>query len=402
MLRHHVNPVFFERAMRIIFTQNPRLFGLQATFIVLLFFSGISYSHGQAAKDDLWNPAAPYPALAEIPVAAGVEYSIVHRQTPDHRFLHEPRLAFHGETLFVNFSNAKVHESDPDQHMRGRRSGDGGRTWDDVEVFAPGFPDSRRHETAPMLSHGSRLWVFTGRYDKGSKNSLGMELFRLSEDDGKFEPLGGELVLERFIPFVLPQRMDNGNWIIGGHTEKVRHAAVAISRGDDLTKWKEVKIETPACSDYMETALLLQGKNVLAVVRGGPTKMALVSLSTDSGESFPPLVESNLPMSQSKPFGGTLSTGQHYLIYNNAPDRNTLVIAVTKPNELYPLQKVFKIIEGLPESMKDEFEKIGEKKPKNAWAYPEAVEKDGILYVVFSFNKRHCVLARIPVESLKL
>jgi hypothetical protein len=354
-----------------------------------------------SAQVNLWDTSIPYPAIADIPTAVGVEYSIVHRQTPDYRFLHEPRMAFHGDTLFVNFSNAEKNESDPDQKMRGHRSSDGGRTWSDVEVFAPGFPDSRRHETAPLLSYNNRLWVFVGRYDTGSKTSLGMELFRLSEDGKKFEPFSGELVLERFIPFVQPQRLANGNWLIGGHTEKVRHAAVAVSSGNDLTKWKEVKIETPSCSDYPETALLLQDKNVLAVVRGCPTQKALISLSTDSGETFPPLTESNLPMAQSKPFGGTLSTGQHYLLYNAAPGRNTLLIAVTKPNELYPLRKVFKVIEGLPEVMQSEFEQIGEKSKTNNWAYPEAVEKDGVLYIVFSFNKRHCVIARIPVDSLK-
>ncbi|MDR2440486.1 MAG: exo-alpha-sialidase [Planctomycetaceae bacterium] len=365
----------------------------------LFFVSTLCW--GQSPHVDLWDSAIPYPALTEIPTATGVTYSIVHQQTPDHHFLHEPRVTFHGETLFVNFSNAEKNESDPDQKIRGHRSNDGGRTWNDVEVFAPGFSDSRRHETAPLLSSGNKLWSFVGRYNNGSKNSLGMELFRLSENGKNFEPFSGELVLERFIPFVQPQLLSNGNWIIGGHTEKVRHAAVAISEGNDLTKWKEVKIETPACSDYPETALLLQDQNVLAVVRGCPSQRALIALSTDFGETFPPLTESNLPMSQSKPFGGTLSTGQHYLIYNANPSRNTLVIAVTKPNELIPLRKVFKVIEGLSASMQQEFEKIGEKSKINAWAYPEAVEKNGILYIVFSFNKKHCVLARIPVESLK-
>ncbi len=352
----------------------------------------------------LWDEQTPYPAVTEISFVSGTEYSVVHRQTPDHIFLHEPRLTFHGDTLFVNFSSARERESDPDQHMRGYRSRDGGKTWGSVEIVAPGFTDGRRHETAPMLSHNGRLWAFVGRYDRGSKNSLGMELFRLTDDGIKFEPVGSDLSLKHFVPFVLPQRMSNGNWVIGGHTEKVRHAAVAISRGNDLTSWKEVRVDTPSCSDYPETALLLQGEKILAVTRGCPAQKALVSLSTDFAEHFSPLVESNLPMAQSKPFGGTLSNGRHYLIYNNAPDspyRNTLVVAVTGTNELYPFRKVFKVVEGLPATMKPELETIGETSETNAWAYPEAVEKDGILYVVFSMNKRHCILARIPVESLQ-
>ena len=36
------------------------------------------------------------------------------------------------------------------------------------------------------------------------------------------------------------------------------------------------------------------------------------------------------------------------------------------------------------------------------WAYPEAIEKDGVLYVTFSQDKRHCWIARIPVASLTI
>ena len=135
-------------------------------------------------------------------------------------------------------------------------------------------------------------------------------------------------------------------------------------------------------------------------------------------------------MARSKPFGGTLSTGQHYLIYNaritGLPRRNALLIAVTRPNELTPLRKVWKIIEGNQAELLPELKRIGEKVEVNEkshpeatkelpgaelpaskaeiheWAYPEAVEKDGVLYVVFSQDKRHCWLARIPVKSLAL
>ncbi|MDR1271267.1 MAG: hypothetical protein LBK82_17295, partial [Planctomycetaceae bacterium] len=142
-------------------------------FYFFLFSVPISCQE-QSTGIDLWDSAIPYPVLTAIPTATGVTYSIVHQQTPDHRFLHEPRIAFHGDTLFVNFSNAEKNESDPDQKMRGHRSNDNGQTWSEVEVFASGFPDSRRHETAPLLSSGDKLWMFVGRYDNGSKNSLGM------------------------------------------------------------------------------------------------------------------------------------------------------------------------------------------------------------------------------------
>jgi hypothetical protein len=351
----------------------------------------------------LWDPGVPYPDLAAIGPVRGVEYSLVHQQTPDHLFLHEPRVAFHSNVLFVSFSSAPRLEAEPAQIVRARRSADRGVSWTEAEVVATGLTNDVRHETAPLLSHQGRLWAFVGRYGKGGQNSLGMALYRLTADARSFEPLSGGLALEGFVPFVQPQRLSNGNWIMGGHTEKVRHAAVAISHGDDVGRWKQVKIETPEGLTFPETCLLIQGRQVLAVIRS-KAAYAMVALSQDAGASFTRAVESNLLMSRSKPFGGTLSTGQHYLIYNarQGARRNALLVAVTRPGELAPLRKVWKIIEGNPADLLPELGRMGEKAEAHEWAYPEAVERDGVLYVVFSQDKRHCWLARIPVASLAM
>ncbi|MBL0932058.1 MAG: exo-alpha-sialidase, partial [Alphaproteobacteria bacterium] len=98
----------------------------------------------------LWDKARPFPP-PNTTIVPGIRYSLVHRQTPDFEFLHEPRLAHDGKTLYVNFSNAPKLESEPAQVMRGRRSTDGGKTWSGIEVVAGGFADGkRRTENAPQ------------------------------------------------------------------------------------------------------------------------------------------------------------------------------------------------------------------------------------------------------------
>ena len=70
----------------------------QSTKVVLLvcavILSTSSFCYGQQTKVDLWNPTIAYPAVDEIPTVPGVEYSIVHQQTPDHFFCTRPDWLF--------------------------------------------------------------------------------------------------------------------------------------------------------------------------------------------------------------------------------------------------------------------------------------------------------------------
>lgn len=346
--------------------------------------------------------------LSDAPRPAGIRYSLVHRQDSVYRFLHEPRLAMFRDTLFVNFSNAPLLESEPAQVMRGRRSGDAGRSWGDVEMVAPGFADGRRrHETAPLLALGDTLWAFVGRYDYGSKHSLGMEIYRLAPDGSRFAPASDGLVAPGFVPFVAPQRLPDGNWIIGGHIRHATQAAVAISNGDDMLRWTIVPVGYNMHPGIPETALLVTDTAVVALIRpakGQPT--VGVAVSYDCGRSFGPTEPSDLPAIDTKLFAGSLSTGHRYVIFN-ATDRSglagelprhRLLIGVMPPGDIAPFHRVFTVIEDAPAELG--LAAIGEVAPLNAWAYPEAVEAEGMLFVTFSMNKRHCWLAAIPVEGL--
>lgn len=62
-----------------------------------------------------------------------------------------------------------------------------------------------------------------------------------------------------------------------------------------------------------------------------------VSTSEDHGRTLTPAAASNLPMATSKPYAGTLSTVQQYLVCTTTADtegkRSRLIIAVSKPGE---------------------------------------------------------------------
>ncbi len=351
----------------------------------------------------LWDSSCAFPP-GDAKVVPGTRYSLVHRQTPDFEFLHEPRLTHDGGLIRVNFSNAPRRESEPAQVMRGRRSADGGRTWSPVEVVAGGFADGRRrHETAPLLTREDGVWALVGRYDFGSKNALGMEVWREHPATGLFAPVSDGIAVPDFIPFVAPQRLRDGCWIVGGHYRKVTRAAVAISDGPDLLRWRVVPLQQDTHPGYPETALAVSGDDVLAVVRppSGHASTALAAISRDGGRNFSPLLPTALPMDDSKPFAGTLSNGRAYLIWNHGhPRRDQMWISVTEPGQLHPFGRIWRLVGGHVSALPTDLAEIGGPAHFHEWAYPEAVEHDGHLHVVFSLDKRHCYMATIPVSAL--
>lgn len=201
--------------------------------------------------------------------------------------------------------------------------------------------------------------------------------------------------------------MDDGNWIMAGarvafgYDELSGHLpAVAISQGDDLTKWDLVVIPTaPGVSRvWGESTVIVDGARVLNISRWGGRAFALAAVSEDYGRTWTPSAPTNLPMAASKPYAGTLSTGQNYLICTTTADsgnrRSPLTIAVSRPGE-ETFSKVFVIRHAVfPEGP-------GPSDPRASLCYPYAVENDGKLYVGYAV-KNHCTaeLAIIPVSAL--
>ena len=161
-----------------------------------------------------------------------------------------------------------------------------------------------------------------------------------------------------------------------------------------------------------ESAVFVSGKHVVNISRYGAEAKALMAVSDDYGRTWSQSLPSNLPMTTSKPYAGTLSTGQHYLIGTTTADsgkrRSPLTIAVTRPGENV-FSKVFVIrhaeFPGGP----------GESHRDAALAYPYAIEHNGHLYVGYSnsggnvgrvgtgrelANNNSAELAVIPVQSL--
>ena len=104
-----------------------------------------------------------------------------------------------------------------------------------------------------------------------------------------------------------------------------------------------------------------------------------------------------LPVAGSKMYGGALSDGKEYFIYNQKnekKDRSRLVMAVRTSGD-EDFSRLYLLRDGY-DSMLD---------AGPYWHYPCACEKEGMLYISCTAsaeegNVRHGILMRIPVYGL--
>ena len=305
----------------------------------------------------------------------------------------------------------KGEENTVNEEAQYRVSRDNGRTWSELRVIDTGEEADLAVSHGVFLSHHGKLWAFHGAYFNKMER-IHTRAYSLDESTGRWIE-HGIVIRDGFWPMNQPVRMDDGNWIMPGilagpySNDRVFPAAVAISHGDDFTRWDEVELATAKGIDKMwgESALWVDGKRVFNVARYGGEAIALAAVSDDYGRTWTASAISNLPMATSKPAAGTLRTGQRYLICttarNNGGKRSPLTIAVSRPAQNF-FTRVW-VIRGSRHP-----DQAGESAETLNLAYPCVVEHNGNLYVGYSNNGgcrgnlNSAKLAIIPIEKLKM
>jgi len=378
------------------------------SFRILCNFALFGGCHLFAAEPVvLWDPAAELPKRAEALVLEDVTFRVIKKQRPDTdgcNWTLGVGLAWHNGKLYASYGFNKGDENTASEEAHVRVSEDGGATWGAPVVIDAGAGNLAVSHGV-FLSHGGRLRAFMGAfYDKFQKTHT--RAYVLDEASGKWEP-EGVVVENGFWPMQEPQKMADGNWIMAGfrtamgYDVKGNLPAVAISKGDDFTKWDLVVIEAaPDLGEiWGESTVIVEGGRIMNIARYGAKPLALVSTSADCGRTWTPAAPSNLPMATSKPYAGTLSTGQRFLACTTTADsgggRAPLTIAVSRRGQ--PLfSKVFVV----RHSVSDKTPGVSD--PRAEFSYPYAIEHDGKLYVGYT-HKSHIAneLAVIPVAALK-
>lgn len=354
----------------------------------------------------LWDSTQKLPAAAELPVVQGTEFHVIKKKAPDVdgcRWTLGVGLAWHKGRLYASYGFNKGDENTPTEEAHVRISSDAGRSWGSPVVMDAG-EGSLGVSHGVFLSHKDRLWAFMGAfYDRFQRTHT--RAYTLNENTGSWEP-HGVVIDAGFWPMQEPQKMADGNWIMAGARVSKGYdlsgdpPAVAISHGDDFTHWDLVVIPVVRGlgSVWGESTVIVDGRRIINISRYGRRAQALVAVSEDYGRTWKPSAPSNLPMATSKPYAGTLSTGQRYLVCTTTADtggrRSPLTIAVSRPGENV-FSKVFlirpSVFEGTP----------GVSDARADFSYPYAVEHEGRLYIGYT-HKSHAAneLAVVPVAAL--
>ncbi|MFM7111836.1 MAG: exo-alpha-sialidase [Planctomycetota bacterium] len=358
----------------------------------------------------LWNDAAPFPKAADLPQVAGAEFHVIKRKRPDVdgcKWTLGVGLCWHKEKLYASYGFNQGEENTASEEAHARVSEDGGKTWGKPVVMDAGDGDLGVSHGV-FLSHAGRLWAFMGAFH-GDFQRTHTRAYRLDESSGRWEARG--VVLDKgFWPMQEPRMMADGNWIMAGFRVSKGHGvrggelpAVAISRGDDFTKWDMTVINTdPALGTNLwgESTVIVDKNRITNIARYGQKAVALVSTSNDFGRTWSEAKASNMPMTTSKPYAGTLRNGQRFLVCTTTADtggrRSPLTIAVSKAGEPV-FSKVFLIRNSVSDRTS------GVSAPNADFSYPYAVEHAGKLYIGYT-HKSHAAneLAVIPVDALKI
>ena len=399
-----------ERNNHIHMFQNTRI-------LVITLLSTLSVLPSRAvdpAPFPIWKPGVMLAEAEKLPEISNAEFHVIKKwdkKSDGYTFLHGVGLAKHRGKLYASFGHNKGAENTVSEEAQYRVSKDGGRTWGTLEVMDIGTEPDLAVSHGVFHVHEGALWAFQGAY-YGKMKRIHTRAYRLDEKTGRWLK-HGVVVENGFWPMNQPVRMANGNWIMPGisagpySNRGIFPAAVAISHGNDLTKWDLVKIPVAKSITAMwgESAIFVDGKTIFNIARYGPDAVALVAKSEDSGRNWSPSTVSNLPMTTSKPAAGILSTGQRYLVCTtakgNGGKRTPLTIALSKPNE-NQFRKIFVIRRSLHDG------KPGESADRVSLSYPYAMEYDGNLYVGYSNNGgrrgnlNSAELAVIPIKSLMI
>jgi len=308
------------------------------------------------------------------------------------KFLHEAAIVEYRGVLYASWYNCPEKELMGYTPICGRRSADGGKTWSGLEILCEDRSGKILYCPPVYAVAEDRLYMFVNQM-VAPDHIHSLDLYVLNNDTGEFV-----LCWSKPVPFKLNTnavRLPNGKLALPGRVGELdafpnTPAVLICDNGTAEGPWRLVKIaENGGLADgrklvHPEISLITAGDTLYMFCRNDESRIPLVYLSEDMGESWSPVHSHDIPYVNSKIYCGDLSDGRHYMVCNILRfDRSELVLYVSDGAE-----PVFSRRLTLFDTAERETWVSGGSGEPCACHYPGCCEADGKLYVIATMGYR--------------
>jgi len=212
---------------------------------------------------------------------------------------------------------------------------------------------------------------------------LSLEAFRWDRPTGKWVAHG--TVLDDTLNNFPPKRLPNGQWMMSRRDHK-RDLSVAVGGVDAFNDWETRPVSAYGTEQGKRPEepywyVLPDGQNLVGLFRNNAGKSLIRAFSTDCGQTWTPLVNTNFPDATSKFYALRTSRGYYALVSNSNPARrDPLTVAVSRDGLVYT--HLFYLVGG------------------RHIDYPHVIEHDGYLLIAFSGAKQTMEVLRVSLTDL--
>lgn len=358
-------------------------------------------------KDAILKSLLPHIELSDIDVKSLKKSDNIKTYTvamPDKEFLflHEAAIVkFHGRLIAAWYNNRK-NELQGYTPIRFAFSDNDGVNWSEPMTVIGDRSEKILYCPPVFGIDNDRLYMLLNQM-VSADHMHSFDLYVYNEVENKFE-----FVWSKEIPFKLNTnvyKMENGKLILPGRIAKQddfpQIPAVLISDlGKIDSEWRVVKLQDtkklPDDSEFIhpELSLIINKNDIYGFCRNDVRSgVPILFKSEDYGEHWTGPFQSDIPVSSSKIYSGTLSDGRNYVIGTLDENRKTLFILFSLKNKMR-FNKGFIIQSGFSEELGYGYK----------WSYPSAYEADGKLYIIYTAvldddNRRGAVISVIDLKQ---
>jgi hypothetical protein len=340
-------------------------------------------------------------ALAKLP---GRTSSIYRGAPGESQFNLHSYLAFFDGRFWAMWSSSKIHEEDPDQHVKFATSKDG-HAWSEARVLVadPDGPSGpARWIARGFFVYGGKLnalaaYITSADYQGRRKGQVvwrDLRLMRFQWDGNHWSERGvmAEGCMNNFPPARVGAR-----WMMACRDEKMRLFVALNDKGPFAPSWSKQMIAADPPFDLMDEPSFYEApdRTVHLIIRDNSHSGYLIhAVSRDGGTTFSKPVLTNYPDAGSKNFVGRLSDKRFFLVNNPNPKRRD-PLAISFSDDGWTYDALRAVRDGATPPRFNQRPGV-----RGSFQYPHAIEHGGSVWIAYSTNKEDIEITELSLKDI--